>query len=686
MSIVIDSVNRVQKNHFRAFYSIFQFGFLKTMAGGEPIPENPLIGSEDHELALVNENTTRITQKQAAVCPESTTTTSTTTVEKTTEMAAESYLEDSVVLVILAEDQEAIKNFWATSEGMEDDKREGTAVEITLPEPQEEASEGSTAAAQETPAEAVAVAEASVPAPPAENPTPETQEEPAPNPPENPVEQVAAPAPAPPPPRNKVPFRKSCVTCSNHEWRQRCWAMACLACGDSFVLMYEDEKDNEEVRATIEEEERPACNPGDDETAYCKSCLIDWFDNCIAWPHREALPKMGGTPMLPLLEPFVSVGYTQHLKKIQGYWDDKEKLFCPVPTCSTYIPRELYMITKEEEVKKPVVPVEEKKEDTPEKALEATESAAENTTEEQNTETVAESSTQATAEPTSEVTAAPASEVTAEPAPEAPVETTNETTTEVANEPSAEEKKEESTPEPVPEFTTEIVKKELKSQLAICPSPECRAAICTLCKSHFHGLDTPCVSHFAFVKEFLLEKFANPNKESNGEENKEGENDDGAYDEDDGYEEYPNRFRQCVNCKNLVARHTGCDHMTCACGYAFCFYCGGDYGEYHSCITDEEYDKGGALVGGIKITNEDGFLDVGAHVMVNTVGMVEKEEDAVKVKTLLDVVELTEGEETKKVWKVKVESVTGLENEVEDLFSEEERVRLAKPMKAWKGR
>lgn len=624
--------------------------------------------------------------------------------------------------------------------------------------------------------------------------------------------------------------------------------MYCQACGDYFAKMYEDEVENEELRSKVTEAARPACNPSGDDSAYCKQCLLDWFDNALTWPHREPLPKYDRLSMLPIVEPFVSAGYMARLKDIQTYWEDKEKLFCPVPTCSAYVPRTSYTVTREVEVSKQVPKPKEEKAETPETqpetaaaegvaeaapaeavtedaptAVEAPTEAA--TTEATATEatTTEVAATEATAVETPaadetpsegtvtaeaaapETTATEATEATASEAPvgtpaaedanteaapaeatvvetavteagppeavptetasaevapaeAAPIETapteaatietattdppaaetlaveapaaeapTTETPTaetpteetpavegtatecvaaegaaaegaptegaadqaaEQTEETPAPEQAEETPapePEPEPEMETviEIVQKDFKSQLVVCPDPACRTAICTLCKSHFHGTDTPCVSRTSFYKSFLLAKYANP-VEKTEDGKKEGESTEEDDDGDDEYEEFPNRFRQCVNCHNLVARHTGCDHMTCACGYAFCFYCGGDYGRYHSCISVDEY-KEGTSVGGIKITNEDGFLDEGADVVVDKTGVLGKEEEDAKVAELLEFVEFVEGEETKRMWKVK----SGFEEAASknDLpFSEEELQRLGKPMKYWKGK
>ncbi|KAK6506264.1 hypothetical protein TWF506_011182 [Arthrobotrys conoides] len=748
------------------------------MAGGEPIPENPLIGTED----LIPTVTTQKQVPQSAQLEPTDTT--------TTEEAHQ--LENSTVLVIPLEDQDAIRNFWDMTGVMDEDAKTEVAVEITLPEPQESGASGeapATPVVEPTAAETIAP-EASLPTPPpeenaqsatpaetrGEEPQPEAESQtPAPETTQTPEatepEQTPAPTPQVQQNRNKVPFRTSCDTCKASD--SGCSATCCLACGDTFVLIFQDEADNEEARAKLTEEKRPDCNPGDDGSAYCKSCLLDWFDNSIAWPHRESLPRHEGESVLHLVEPFVSEAYLQRLKDIQAYWDDKDKIFCPVPTCSSYIPRATYTMIRETTITRTVfnpapvkvepatAPVTEEQnvettaDPAPETNTEATAATTETTettvpvetttereerdtaaepeatvepaartdseptaepTAETNVEVTANTNVEATAETATEITVEPTTATAVEPTADAPVEVTTEATVETnaettenatppAAEPATEENKEEAAPKPEGETYTETIQREYKTQLAICSSPTCQTPVCTLCKSHFHGLDTPCASRTNFFKEFMLAKYTkkkeekkeketNENGEQNGEQNGEEDgtesvaDDDSEieYDEDGEYEEYPNRYRQCVNCQNLVARHTGCDHMTCACGAAFCFYCGGEYGQYHDCLTNMDY-LAGKGVGGIKITNEEGFFDdEGAAVVVNRLRVVEKEEDTINVEKWLDAVEFTENGEPKKYWKVKAGVEVGGPVKTELVFTEAETVRLAKPMKDWKGK
>ena len=45
-------------------------------------------------------------------------------------------------------------------------------------------------------------------------------------------------------------------------------------------------------------------------------------------------------------------------------------------------------------------------------------------------------------------------------------------------------------------------------------------------------------------------------------------------------------MKQCPSCLFWVEKNKGCDHMTCRCGYEFCFRCGAKYGQ-GDCNCDE---------------------------------------------------------------------------------------------------
>jgi len=41
------------------------------------------------------------------------------------------------------------------------------------------------------------------------------------------------------------------------------------------------------------------------------------------------------------------------------------------------------------------------------------------------------------------------------------------------------------------------------------------------------------------------------------------------------------KCKQCPGCKKWVEKNDGCDHITCLCGYEFCYRCGGKYPKCH---------------------------------------------------------------------------------------------------------
>ena len=46
-------------------------------------------------------------------------------------------------------------------------------------------------------------------------------------------------------------------------------------------------------------------------------------------------------------------------------------------------------------------------------------------------------------------------------------------------------------------------------------------------------------------------------------------------------------FRKCPNCKMVVQKNKGCDHMTCYCSYEFCYICGQGINPSHICKSTE---------------------------------------------------------------------------------------------------
>ncbi|CAO2210140.1 unnamed protein product [Urochloa humidicola] len=46
-----------------------------------------------------------------------------------------------------------------------------------------------------------------------------------------------------------------------------------------------------------------------------------------------------------------------------------------------------------------------------------------------------------------------------------------------------------------------------------------------------------------------------------------------------------NKWTRCPRCKFIVERHDGCAHMTCRCGFQFCYACGEPWEGHSSCNT-----------------------------------------------------------------------------------------------------
>ena len=78
--------------------------------------------------------------------------------------------------------------------------------------------------------------------------------------------------------------------------------------------------------------------------------------------------------------------------------------------------------------------------------------------------------------------------------------------------------------------------------------PKCKKSYCLQCKTEWHK-DMTCQEYQRSV-----------NKDEN----------------DTKFEEYikGNRLKQCPKCKRWVEKVSGCDHIQCSCGAAFCYMCG----------------------------------------------------------------------------------------------------------------
>ena len=51
-------------------------------------------------------------------------------------------------------------------------------------------------------------------------------------------------------------------------------------------------------------------------------------------------------------------------------------------------------------------------------------------------------------------------------------------------------------------------------------------------------------------------------------------------------------YRQCKRCKFVIEKNQGCNHMTCRCGYQFCYVCGADWKPVHY----GDHDENGELI------------------------------------------------------------------------------------------
>lgn len=46
-------------------------------------------------------------------------------------------------------------------------------------------------------------------------------------------------------------------------------------------------------------------------------------------------------------------------------------------------------------------------------------------------------------------------------------------------------------------------------------------------------------------------------------------------------------YRQCKKCKFVIQKNQGCNHMTCRCGFQFCYVCGANWQQAHYGNHDE---------------------------------------------------------------------------------------------------
>ena len=50
------------------------------------------------------------------------------------------------------------------------------------------------------------------------------------------------------------------------------------------------------------------------------------------------------------------------------------------------------------------------------------------------------------------------------------------------------------------------------------------------------------------------------------------------------------KLQKCTNCAKVIQRSQGCNHMTCVCGYEFCYICGAKWETCEHDYFDQVYD------------------------------------------------------------------------------------------------
>ena len=48
-------------------------------------------------------------------------------------------------------------------------------------------------------------------------------------------------------------------------------------------------------------------------------------------------------------------------------------------------------------------------------------------------------------------------------------------------------------------------------------------------------------------------------------------------------------MRRCPNCRYYILKDQGCDHITCICGFQFCYICNNNWSYPHHCPRDSSY-------------------------------------------------------------------------------------------------
>lgn len=118
-----------------------------------------------------------------------------------------------------------------------------------------------------------------------------------------------------------------------------------------------------------------------------------------------------------------------------------------------------------------------------------------------------------------------------------------------------------------------------ESQTVYCPFMDCLAMLVNDSGEVIKKIECPACWRSICAKcgvpwhlEFTCEEFEKLNAKK-----KKGKDDDGLVKE----LAKKKSWRKCPNCKIYVEKTEGCLHITCRCGYEFCYRCGSKWGKYH---------------------------------------------------------------------------------------------------------
>uniref|UniRef100_A0A251SRN9 RBR-type E3 ubiquitin transferase n=1 Tax=Helianthus annuus TaxID=4232 RepID=A0A251SRN9_HELAN len=69
-----------------------------------------------------------------------------------------------------------------------------------------------------------------------------------------------------------------------------------------------------------------------------------------------------------------------------------------------------------------------------------------------------------------------------------------------------------------------------------------------------------------------------------------------------------NLWRQCIKCKHMIELAAGCYHMTCRCGYEFCYTCGAEWKNKKATCTCPIWDEENIVDAEEEDDEDDGFI------------------------------------------------------------------------------